>query len=184
VSLNRANVSVEVMDASRLFSLAGFLMIFPVVLAHQLALFKNFYPRALPVAFMRSLIFISMRGTAFLYFDEKKNLIGLNLCVTRAKSLFGVWFYVHPEHKSKMIWFHAAALAIRYSIERKKQDGLQFVDLGPSRTESSAQNKSRVGCLEMHDWREKCSQAVDTLSKFHELDIETCQKCINELSLN
>eukprot|EP00475_Leptophrys_vorax_P036012 TRINITY_DN6014_c0_g1_i6.p1 TRINITY_DN6014_c0_g1~~TRINITY_DN6014_c0_g1_i6.p1 ORF type:complete len:171 (-),score=40.86 TRINITY_DN6014_c0_g1_i6:206-718(-) len=130
-------------------------------------------------------------GTVFLYYapvqqgsqpSGKLKLIGMNLCTIRLRSLSGVWFYVHPAHREKMIWFHAACIAIRYAIECKEDEGLQFVDLGPARTEASAQNKARVGCVSEVQWRERCGQTMDLSIPFRELNAAKCEEIISSLA--
>ena len=66
-----------------------------------------------------------------------------------------MWFYQSSFARSNglCIWFDA----LRASIERgSKQEGINFVDLGPSLTKSAEESKIKFGFENRPDWNEKC----------------------------
>ena len=66
-----------------------------------------------------------------------------------------MWFYQSSFARSNglCIWFDA----LRASIERgSKQEGINFVDLGPSLTKSAEESKIKFGFENRTDWNKEC----------------------------
>ena len=130
---------------------------FRVLYSHESSCMNAF--SALPVSCLRFLSARLMLGTI----DEVRvggKLVCWTSTVVKGDCLRAMWFYQSSEARLRgmNLWF----LSIYVSICRVgMMEGVKFVDLGPSYSESSKLAKEKFGFPSNHDWRKLCNMESD-----------------------
>jgi hypothetical protein len=157
----------------------NFFEAFNVVFSHQRGIYS--WIRAFFTALLRTFTLFVMAGSMMIFkLNDRK--IGVSAQFVKGNCLFVVWFYSDPKFKHKMVWYRAACSAIGYAIKWNEQNEskIDWVDLGPCRTEKGKENKARVGCLEYLDWRNK----IQFEGPVRELDHDTLLKSLKTIFEN
>jgi len=129
----------------------------PVIFSHQRRC-NNWLPVALFLSIMRYQIFYCMVGDIEEYYIGSQ-LVALNQSVIKGPTIRAMWFYQLPCKAG--IWMFCLRLSVLRGFALRN-DGIRFIDVGPSLQASLEKGKARYGCIPTKDWKEHYGASDDS----------------------
>ena len=151
---------------------------FCCVVQHEVRLLSNMYGpsanafvNALAEAIRRYMGTTRMAGSVWEYWDSGTGrVIALTHEVVKGKMLQGRWFYYDNNVATRYMWFHSVRDLVCRGI---KDDRINVVDLGPSRSDTFTKLKMKYRLESIVDWPTAAVYSSDFIYEEHQNEGET-----------